>query len=147
MVLPMKFREGFVSNSSSASFLIRMDGLKGKQITIEDLKVYFPPSKLAMNHLSLNALEDIYISLWRVITAKKEGQYEALSEVYPPKGWKSARMVTVGNDPFYEKGPFSWEASSRMFVYGESLFDSKNIIQLGEDDHVEEKEWSNKEVQ
>ena len=131
----MKVRSGFVSNSSSASFIIRMDGLEGKQMTVEDVKRFFPPSDKAKEVLSINDLEDIYIALWILLTAYEDDEdfYGFESSSYPEYKWKKGRRVSCGQDSDSEiYHLLNNRVSQNLYSYNESLFDTGNIRFLNE---------------
>ena len=131
----MKVRGGFISNSSSASFIIRMDGLEGKQMTVEDVKRFFPPSDKAKEVLSINDLEDIYIALWILLTAHEDDEdfYGFESSSYPKYKWKKGRKVRCGQDSDAEYYRLlNNRVSQNLYCYNESLFDTGNIRFLNE---------------
>ena len=126
----MKVRGGFISNSSSASFIIRMDGLEGKQMTVEDVKRFFPPSDKAKKVLSMNDLEDIYIAVWTLLTAHEDDGdfYGFESSSYPEYRWKKGRRVRCGQDSDAEYYHLlNNKVSQNLYSYNESLFDTGNI--------------------
>lgn len=131
----MKVRGGFISNSSSASFVIRMDGLEGKQMTVEDVKRFFPPSDKAKEVLSINDLEDIYIALWILLTAHEDDEdfYGFESSSYPEYKWKKGRRVRCGQDSDSEiYHLLNGRVSQNLYSYNESLFDTGSIRFLNE---------------
>ena len=126
----MKTRNGFISNSSSCSFIIRMDGLEGKQLTIEDTKRFFPPSDRAREVLTINELEDIYITLWRLVTASKDDSdyYGFEDQSYPDFKWKKGRGVRCGQDSDSDRYSLMGDRTSQnLFYYNSSLFNTGNI--------------------
>lgn len=131
----MKVRVGFISNSSSASFIIRMDGLEGKQMTVEDVKRFFPPSDKAKEVLSMNDLEEVYIALWTLLTAHEDDEdfYGFESSSYSEYKWKKGRRVMCGQDSDSEiYHLLNGRVSQNLYSYNESLFDTGNIRFLNE---------------
>lgn len=126
----MKIRNGFVSNSSSSSFIVRMDGLEGKQMTVEDVKKFFPPSDKALELVSLNELEAIYIALWELLTAREcdDDYYGFIDEEFPEYKWKKGRRARCGQDSDADMYHLlDGHVSRNLFTYGHSLFDTGNI--------------------
>lgn len=126
----MKIRNGFVSNSSSSSFIIRMDGLEGKQMTVEDVKKFFPSSDKALELVSLNELEAIYIALWELLTAREcdDDYYGFIDEEFPEYKWKKGRRARCGQDSDADMYHLlDGHVSRNLFTYGYSLFDTGNI--------------------
>ena len=131
----MKSRGGFVSNSSSCSFIVRMDGLEGKSLTVEDVKKLFPPSDKAKEVLSPNDLEAVYVALWTLITANEvDDQYYGFYDVECPEfKWKKGRVSRCGQDSDAELYHLlNGNVSRDLFNYNSSLFDTKNIKFSGE---------------
>ena len=126
----MKIRNGFVSNSSSCSFIIRMDGLEGKQLTVEDVKRLFPPSDKARGVLTVNELEDVYIVLWKLITASEDDSdyYGFEEQSCPYLKWKKGRQVHCGQDSDSEMYSLMENRTSQnLYCYNSSLFNTGNI--------------------
>ena len=126
----MKTRNGFVSNSSSCSFIIRMDGLEGKQFTVEDVKKFFPPSEGAREVLTINELEDVYITLWRLITASEDDSdyYGFEDQKCPEFRWKKGRRVRCGQDSDSDMHSLMEDRTSQnLYCYNSSLFNTGNI--------------------
>ena len=124
----MKIRSGFISNSSSCSFILRLDGLRGKQMTVEEMKGYFPPSKFAKEKLSIVELEEIYIALWKI--SEWPGSLEELygfTEIKSYKKWKEAVVFNVGQDSLFDSEIISESASRNLYTYGTKLFNTGNI--------------------
>ena len=131
----MKSRNGFVSNSSSCSFVVKMDGLEGKSLTVEDVKKLFPPSDNAKEVLSPNELEAVYVALWTLITANEvDNQYYGFYDMECPEfKWKKGRVSRCGQDS--DADPYrllNGNVSRDLFTYNSSLFDTKNIRFSGE---------------
>ena len=126
----MKIREGFVSNSSSSSFIVRMDGLEGKQMTVEDVKKLFPSSDKALELVSLNELEAIYIALWELLTAHEydDDYYGFIDGEFPEYKWKKGRRARCGQDSDADMYHLlDGNVSRNLFTYNSSLFDTGNI--------------------
>lgn len=124
----MRVRYGFVSNSSSCSFIIRTEGLRYKQMTVEEVKRYFPPSDFAKEKLSVVELEEIYITLWKLLEWSWEPQYYyGLTEVKNYNKWKEAVVFNVGQDSRYDPEIISDSVSRNLYTYGISLFRTGNI--------------------
>ena len=126
-------RTGFISNSSSSSFLIRADGFDKKFFSVEDLKEKFPLTDDAKEKISEKDQESIYIGLWIILNTESDDTdvFSSFTEVTEdlPEKWKSAKMVEVGQDYYYENTnqPFPFHVSQLMFTYGDRLFATSNI--------------------
>ena len=142
----MRIRNGFVSNSSSCSYIIRLDGLEGRQLTVEDVKRYFPMNREAMERLSVNGAEEVYIALWKIITLRDNEIHEGIlnipdeTTVNDPRisKWKKARAFSVGNDAFVDDTVISGFASATLYYERPFLFNTGNIIVADEDYYNEQ---------
>ena len=120
-------RTGFVSNSSSSSFLIRSDGFDKKFFSVEDLKEKFPLNEEIKQEISEAEQESIYIGLWLVLNTESDAVQDVTDDL--PDKWKQAKMVEVGQDYYhdYNNQPFSFQISQLMFRYGKKLFSTLNV--------------------
>lgn len=124
-------RTGFVSNSSSSSFLIRSDGFDKKFFSVEDLKEKFPLNEEIKQEISEAEQESIYIGLWLILNTESDAVQD-VTEGLPDK-WKQAKIVEVGQDYYYDYNdhPFSFQISQLMFHYGKRLFSTSNVKVYG----------------
>ena len=120
-------RTGFVSNSSSSSFLIRSDGFDKKFFSVEDLKEKFPLNEEIKQEISEAEQESIYIGLWLILNTESDAVQDVTDDL--PDKWKQAKMVEVGQDYYYDYNnqPFSFQISQLMFRYGKKLFSTPNV--------------------
>ena len=120
-------RTGFVSNSSSSSFLIRSDGFDKKFFSVEDLKEKFPLNEEIKQEISEAEQEAIYIGLWLILNTESDAVQDVTDDL--PDKWKQAKMVEVGQDYYYDYNnqPFSFQISQLMFRYGKKLFSTPNV--------------------
>ena len=120
-------RTGFVSNSSSSSFLIRSDGFDKKFFSVEDLKEKFPLNEEIKQEISEAEQESIYIGLWLILNAESDAVQDVTDDL--PDKWKQAKMVEVGQDYYYDYNnpPFPFQISQLMFRYGKKLFSTPNV--------------------
>lgn len=104
--------------------------MEGKQMTVEDVKNFFPPSDTAKRVLSMNELEEVYIALWTLLTAHEDDEdfYGFESKSYPEYKWKRGRKVRCGQDSDAEYYRLlNNRVSQNLYLYNESLFDTGNI--------------------
>lgn len=142
----MRVRNGFVSNSSSCSYIIRLDGLEGRQLTVEDVKRYFPMNREAMERLTVNEAEEVYIALWKIITLRDNERHDDIFDIPDEfsvhdrrvSRWKKARAFNVGNDSFVDDTVVSDSASATLYYERPFLFNTGNIIVAGEDYYDEQ---------
>lgn len=125
----MKLREGFVSNSSSCSYVIKTYGLQGKQMTIEELKEKLPMSKFAYDNLTVNERESIYIVLWKLLTS--EERFDNV-EYYDNVGGKTVMGLMVGQDVELDPSLIDEHTSSVLYSYRRCLFNTGNITVQGD---------------
>ena len=126
----MKLREGFVSNSSSCSYVIKTYGLQGKQMTIEELKEKLPMSKFAYDNLTVNERESIYIVLWKLLTS--EEKFDNV-EYYDNAGGKTVMGLMVGQDVELDPSLIDEHTSSVLYSYRRCLFNTNNITVQGDE--------------
>lgn len=124
-------RIGFVSNSSSSSFLIRSDGFDKKFFSVEDLKEKFPLNEEIKQEISEAEQESIYIGLWLILNTESDAVQDVTDDL--PDKWKQAKMVEVGQDYYYDYNspPFPFQISQLMFRYGKKLFSTPNVKVYG----------------
>lgn len=124
-------RTGFISNSSSSSFLIRSDGFDKKFFSVEDLKEKFPLNEEIKQEISEAEQESIYIGLWLILNTESDAVQDVTDDL--PDKWKQAKMVEVGQDYYYDYNnqPFSFQISQLMFRYGKKLFATTNVKVYG----------------
>ena len=124
-------RTGFVSNSSSSSFLIRSDGFDKKFFSVEELKEKFPLNEEIKQEISEAEQESIYIGLWLILNTESDAVQDVTDDL--PDKWKHAKMVEVGQDYYYDYNnqPFSFQISQLMFRYGKKLFSTPNVKVYG----------------
>lgn len=120
-------RTGFVSNSSSSSFLIRSDGFDKKFFSVEDLKEKFPLNEEIKQEISEAEQESIYIGLWLILNTESDAVQDVTDDL--PDKWNQAKMVEVGQDYYYDyNNPlFPFHISQLMFRYGKKLFSTPNV--------------------
>lgn len=129
----MGIREGFVSNSSSCSFLLRLDGFKGAGLRIDDLKTkYIPLSDEAEDMLTMNQKEGIYIALWKLLTSENPSDFKGVRDVTEglPKGWKEAVEFSAGQDAIIDQRVMDDYTSYHMGRMCYNLFRQDNVIRL-----------------